>query len=340
MKSTCINHPLNEPLIKIHRWQVEMCQGNTVAAALMSFFEYWHNIKSEMRSRTRRANDIAEIHGDHRCQDESLLQFHTEKELVEGIMLAKQDKIRQSIRFLEEIKVVSIHKNPNPRYTFDRTRYFLFNPEIVNEWLRKRAETLMVVDPRFIGDGETINQAPSPINQAPSPINQAAITEITPEITPEISKGSLSLTLSLEPEPEEREREFLKPKPKAEELTREESLDPISNLPEPEREEFLKFAEHRGNALPNPPTLMKKWIAANFTELYNQFRESPERRQAKKKAAIETYDWRSDPRFDTWIHEAFNRGVEWIKENEAEREQRHNFERWAMYTNAYEGVCY
>lgn len=61
-RTSCISHPAHEPLIVIHRWQLEFCKDdkgkvNECAAALLSFFEYWHNIKLEMSERNRAAND-------------------------------------------------------------------------------------------------------------------------------------------------------------------------------------------------------------------------------------------------------------------------------------------
>jgi hypothetical protein len=137
MNSSCISHPASDPLVLIRSWQVEFCQGNTTAAALMSLLEYWHNIKLAMAAKAIAANDIAEQGGDDRQQDETLLQFHTEENLVEGLLgLAKRDSIRKAVRWLEAKGVVTIHRNPNPKYSFDRTKYFRFRPEILNAWIQ------------------------------------------------------------------------------------------------------------------------------------------------------------------------------------------------------------
>ena len=80
-RTSCIRHPESEPVLVIHQWQVRACDGNTCAAALLSFFEYWHNIKVEHRLKAAEANDIAEQHGEARSQDETLWQFHTEEQL-------------------------------------------------------------------------------------------------------------------------------------------------------------------------------------------------------------------------------------------------------------------
>ena len=93
MKSSIINHPENEPLIIIRRWQLVFCNGNEVAAALMSYFEYWHNIKLDIRSQNEKANEVATNHGEIPSSDTSLYQWHTENDLIAGIQrIAKTGK--------------------------------------------------------------------------------------------------------------------------------------------------------------------------------------------------------------------------------------------------------
>jgi hypothetical protein len=135
MKNSIIRHPKRHPLILIHKWQIEACDGDRCAAALLSFFEYWHNIKLDAALKARQANDVAEVHGDKRVQDESLYQFHNEKELEEGIMLYGKTSIGESLKLLVKKKFISIHKNPSERYKFDRTRHFLFHSVEVQAWI-------------------------------------------------------------------------------------------------------------------------------------------------------------------------------------------------------------
>lgn len=121
MKSSCVRHPSNEYLIIIRQWQVIFCEGNTCAAALMSYLEYWHSVKLEEKSKSDKPK--------------TLLQWHTEENLEKGILVYKRRSIREAIKFLESKKVITRHKNPNPNYNYDRTKYFLFYPEIVEDWL-------------------------------------------------------------------------------------------------------------------------------------------------------------------------------------------------------------
>ncbi len=138
MRTNCIPYPDKERLIIVRQSQIDVCEGNTAAAACLSLFEYWHNIKLEMRRKNKKANDVAEIHGDERLQDESLLQFHTQDEIKESLLgLVGMAAIRKALVWLEEVGFVSVHKNPNPKYKFDNTKHFLLHPEKVIEKLNQ-----------------------------------------------------------------------------------------------------------------------------------------------------------------------------------------------------------
>ena len=111
----------------------------------------------------------------------------------------------------------------------------------------------------------------------------------------------------------------------------------IHTLSEDERESFLEFGRKKATALPHPPELPNKWIAANFTELYKQFLVSPAGREAKQEAIASKYNWENDPRLMDWLHKAYYVGHPWTQEDEAEREERFAFLMWAQKTNAYAG---
>lgn len=122
----------------IHEWALEYCRGDACAAMLIAFFEYWHDIKLAQRGKGIHANKVAEKHGDEGTQDTSLYQYHTEQELEDGIMVFKRKRIREAIKLLVRLDTIEIHKNPNPKYSFDQTRYFLFKPTMINLFLAQR----------------------------------------------------------------------------------------------------------------------------------------------------------------------------------------------------------
>ena len=203
MKNSCIQHPTQERLLVIREWQVEFCGGNHCAAALLSFYEYWYNIKLEISQKNQRTNDIAEMHGDTRTQDESLWQFHNLDELHDGIIgLFSKNTITKANTLLEDLGVITLHKNPNPRYTFDKTNYFEFHPEICNDWLNQRNKNHFNLEntpsfknessyPKIESRSPNIALSNHKIgtrqtkNGIPHPKNELTITEITTEISTE-----------------------------------------------------------------------------------------------------------------------------------------------------------
>lgn len=135
-RASCISHPENERLILIRKWQLEACGQDACAAALLNLFEYWHNIKLEQNSQAKGFNDVAKRHGDDGSQIETLLQWHKTEQLEDALLnIFNKRRIHGAIEVLEKLKFVSVHRNPNPRYAFDKTRHFLFHPNEVRAWL-------------------------------------------------------------------------------------------------------------------------------------------------------------------------------------------------------------
>jgi hypothetical protein len=116
-------------------------------------------------------------------------------------------------------------------------------------------------------------------------------------------------------------------------------------LSEAQRENFEKFVRDEWKKLttkngePGEEIVSLDRFLARKEDIENwhqRFLNSPAGREAKKKAKASLHNWRDDPHFDTWIWQAFDRGYEWIQENEAEREQRKAFHDWAFETKAFE----
>lgn len=136
MKTSCIRTPENNRYIQLYEWQIKFCQGNRCAALLLSFFSSWHDWKIRNDQYYRRANDIAEMHGDGRSNNENAYMFFTMEEFINGVMgLYGKNSINEALQLLISLRVISVHTNPNPRYHFDKTKYFQFYPEICNQWI-------------------------------------------------------------------------------------------------------------------------------------------------------------------------------------------------------------
>lgn len=134
MKTSCINHKPGTMIAILRQDYLDICDNHVGAAFLLSFFEYWHNIKLEMSVKNRQANDIAEKHGDPPTQDTSLYQFHNAEQIYSSMMGAVgRPAIKDGIDALVKKGFITVHKNPNPRYAFDSTKHFLLHPHKINE---------------------------------------------------------------------------------------------------------------------------------------------------------------------------------------------------------------
>lgn len=195
MKTSCISHPEKESLLLIRAWQLKFCDNNACAAALLSYFEYWHGIKLEMTTKNRKSNDVAEAHGDVRTQDESLLQFHSHNELIEGILaIYGKGAVIAANKLLEEKGAISVHRNPNPRYSFDKTNYYLFHPDVCNAWL------VSYKNNRFNNDqsGENCSiknhNTPETIEDRNQTLDSPVSDYRSPEIGRRLSENGLAIT--------------------------------------------------------------------------------------------------------------------------------------------------
>ena len=139
-RTSCISHPEGERLILIRKWQLEACNKDACAADLLNLFEYWHNIKLEQKSQAKGYNDVAARHGENGLQIETLLQWHKSEQLESSLLnIFNKRRIQAAIELLENLKFISVHRNPNPRYAFDKTRHFLFHSNEVRSWLKEYA---------------------------------------------------------------------------------------------------------------------------------------------------------------------------------------------------------
>ncbi len=172
MKSSCIRHPEKEPLIIIRKWQLDFCEGNKVAAALISFFEYWHNIKLEQLKDSKKMNHVAMMHGEEGNHPEHTFQYHTLDDLENGILgIGKRTKIKEARELLRKMGVISEHRNPNEKYRFDQTIYYQFHPKTCEKYISSR---MVRNDPSRVKNDQW------PVENVPSVVeNDRTITETT-----------------------------------------------------------------------------------------------------------------------------------------------------------------
>lgn len=193
--SSCIRHPEKTRYIQVYDWQIKFCQGNHCAALLLSFFINWHDWKLRNDQYYKRANDIAEMHGDGRPHGQDAFLFFTTEELISGCMEFYGKKaINEALALLTSLHVITTHKNPNPRYHFDKTKYFKFNPKVCNRWIsdiyplddeedNNLAQPVEFIDRSKIADRSGKNGVPSHQNGLPSGESCQAITNTTNNTT-------------------------------------------------------------------------------------------------------------------------------------------------------------
>ena len=195
MKTSCIRHPESTRYIQLHQWQVTFCQNSHCAALILSYFTAWHDWKIRNDQYYRRTNDIAEMHGDGRPNNENAYLFFTTEELIDGCMgLYGKKAITDGLDLLASLGVISVHKNPNPRYHFDKTKYFQFYPQVCNRWIAESypigdvkteidRQAIDSLDSTEMADRESENDLPSLKNDRPSGKSNRAITDTTNNTT-------------------------------------------------------------------------------------------------------------------------------------------------------------
>lgn len=200
MKSSCITQPANNRYIQVSEWQIKFCNGNYCAALVLSHFIRWHNWKLNHDNYYNKVNNIAEMHGDGRPHNQNAYLFFTMDEISEGILgFFGKSTINTALSLLQELSVISVHKNPNPRYHFDKTKYFMFYPEVCNEWLaldasndenKNNDDENYEIDPLKVSDRAFKNELSSSKSNVPSRKNSQAITYKTNNTTKEIKAAA------------------------------------------------------------------------------------------------------------------------------------------------------
>jgi len=144
MKTSCIERVPKDTYVVLKKSFLAICDGCFEAAILLAYFESWHNFKINAVDRNKHLNDVAEKHGDSRTQDETLYQHHTTEKIYEDCMgMISQKGVLKGRRKLVELGFVSEHKNPNPKYNFDNTVFYLLHSEVVNSAILKLKNNLV-----------------------------------------------------------------------------------------------------------------------------------------------------------------------------------------------------
>ena len=132
MRNSCITHRANSEIVIIRKEYIDLL-GHLGAAVMLAYFEYWHNIRIASAQKAAESNKVAVNHGDEPHQDESLYQFHTINEMLEATLgVIGKPAMKTGINILVERGYITKHRNPNPRYAFDNTVFYLLHTDKVN----------------------------------------------------------------------------------------------------------------------------------------------------------------------------------------------------------------
>lgn len=136
-----IDHSAEDTFLILRASYVNICNGNLVAAALIQIFERWHVVKIKTRDQERSYRRSNAMQTPANVLIENLYQWHTSADLEKQLLgLGKRDKIQEARTQLVSMGIITEHKNPNPKFAFDRTTYFIFHPEAVQTYLELRRE--------------------------------------------------------------------------------------------------------------------------------------------------------------------------------------------------------
>lgn len=120
-----------------------ICSGNPCAAMLLGIFSSWHDYRMKNDLLYQRYTKRNQGSFNIRSTNEKAYLFFSIEELMAELMgLFQKSDINNALYLLESLEIISIYRNPNERYYFDKTKYFVFHANVCNQWISKKlAET-------------------------------------------------------------------------------------------------------------------------------------------------------------------------------------------------------
>jgi len=137
MKGSSMIRVENDTLVII-RASYCLAFGSPCAAALVNLYSFWHDINLAKFEQQKEFNKVARQGGEAIKRGYGLLQKHKQADLVANMQgVFTKHEIVAANKSLVEMGVITIHKNPNKGYNFDRTNFFLFHPKRANMLITK-----------------------------------------------------------------------------------------------------------------------------------------------------------------------------------------------------------
>lgn len=160
MKTSVIQWPRSDRFICIRQSILTVTNENVCAAALIAFFERWHNFRLEQQEHESE-------HHNNPIVDKSGWQYHTNKQLVTGVLIYKIEAIDKAINLLESLNFVSTAVPPELQILYEtgRTRWFLLRNDIINDYFIEHAEKIAKPKVLILKPAIVIEKKPPSRNQ-------------------------------------------------------------------------------------------------------------------------------------------------------------------------------
>ena len=134
-RTSCVEHPPGQRYIHVEEWQIEAA-GGACGAILLSLLEGWHNSRIAQSKKAELENEIEHLSGGNGEQRTGNWVCHRDEDLCrETLHFYSPKSIREALKSLAAKEFIKIGGNPNPRMAFDKSRWILFQPEKVQEWI-------------------------------------------------------------------------------------------------------------------------------------------------------------------------------------------------------------
>lgn len=150
MQTSVLRYPKADRFIRVHESLMVACDRNVCAAALIPFFEGWHNFKRNQKIESALYNAMAQDAGLAPVIDVGGWQYHTFDQLRAGVMIYAEDAIRAALKLLEAKGFVDTEVPDHLRilHKTGRTGWYLLRADKINEWfdqyeLKQRPKALV-----------------------------------------------------------------------------------------------------------------------------------------------------------------------------------------------------
>lgn len=145
MKTSCILRPEREPVAILRKSFIDVCGGDRCAAMLLANFEYWHNIKlGQSEQEVNKARD-----NERYSPNLSLWVYKSADDLTADLLGEYgRNKVLTGVSHLIDLGYVVA--KPDSKDRFNRGRYFLLKPDVVNSALSVRG---LKLNPRPVEKG-------------------------------------------------------------------------------------------------------------------------------------------------------------------------------------------